>query len=95
MSTPKLDDLPPLARATAMAMERPYRPGQKRRVLLIGLVLVSAIAVAFLLRMPESKPRKVVAAPAATTGVVYQNLRAPQQALPARQPSPPVENASP
>ena len=72
-----------------MELERPYRPGQKLRVFLIGLVIVTAVAVAFLLRMPESGPRKVIAAPAAASqGVVYQNLRAPEQPVPARVPEP-------
>lgn len=95
MSAPKLDDLPPLARQTAMAMERPYRPGHRRRFFLIGLVLVSALATLFFVLMPEPAPRKVLAAPAATTGVVYQNLRAPQQAVPARQDAPPEEPKTP
>ena len=94
MSPPKLDDLPPLARATAMAMERPYRPGHKRRFVLIGLVLLSVVAAVFLLRMPEPAPRSIVAAPAAPTGVVYQNLRAPP-APPARQVTQPEETKTP
>lgn len=93
MSAPKFDDLPPLARATAMALERPYRPGQSLRLILVGIVLVAAVAAAFLLRMPASEPRQRVAAPAApaapTPGVVYQNLRAAAKTAPAGEESAP------
>lgn len=82
MPAPKLDDLPPLARARAMELERPYRPGQKLRGILIGIVIVSAVAAVFLLRMPASTPRAHSAAQAATPGVVYQNLRVAPQAPP-------------
>ena len=91
MGSNKLNDLPPLARATALAMDRPYRPGHARRVILVGIAFVAALVLVFLSLMPPSQPRVAVMPKSAATsvpepqdGVVYQNLRAPAQAPPAR-----------
>ena len=75
---PDLASLPPIARAEAM--DRPYRPGRARRQVLLGVVVVSALVMLFLSRMPHgdpAPPRTGVASRAEPTpGVVYQNLRA-------------------
>lgn len=80
MTDPHLHKLPPLARAEAM--DRPYRPGQHRRQILIGAVVVAALLGAFLAWMPDRAARTASGrsvSPAPSPGVVYQNLRvAPQ-----------------
>lgn len=83
MGKPHLDDLPPRARAAVIALDRPYRPGQTLRRILIGVVIVSAAAGGFVLLMPTEAARRPVV-PTASPGVVFQNLRVPAQPLPAR-----------
>ncbi|TDU24165.1 hypothetical protein DFR24_4429 [Panacagrimonas perspica] len=79
MTRKDLNDLPPLARAEAM--DRPYRPGQRRRRMLMGAVVIAALLAAFLASMPSGAPknRGATAAPDATPGVVYPNLHVSPQ----------------
>lgn len=78
-----LPDLPPIARAEAL--DRPYRPGQTRRQILVGVALVSALLAVFLAWMSRHAAvngQRIEAAQDAAPVVVYQNLRAPPRAPP-------------
>lgn len=80
MTRKDMEDLPPLARAKAM--DRPYRPGQRRRQILVGAAVIAALLAAFLAWMPDGAPKRTSARRASDTspGIVYPNLRvsAPQ-----------------
>lgn len=95
MNRKDLNDLPPLARV--QAMDRPYRPGQRRRQMLLGAVVIAALLAAFLAWMPNGAPKNVSAkmTAGATSGVVYPNLRVSPQQPPREQDGTAAATATP